>query len=137
MDEIAIQKGHRYMTVVLDYDTGRVVWLGEDRKAGTLRAFFNGMTKEQKEAVQAIAMDMWDPFIKAVREEVPHVKIVFDLFHVVQAFNRVIDKVRMAEKRKAEKTELKVYKGARYLLLKNRKLSGAKTPAPICSASWT
>ncbi|MCP4576541.1 MAG: ISL3 family transposase [Deltaproteobacteria bacterium] len=120
VDEIAIQKGHKYMTVVLDYETGRVVWLGKDRKADTLRAFFKGMTQEQKEALEAIAMDMWNPFIKAVREEVPHVKIVFDFFHVVHAFNLVIDKVRVAERKEAEKSELEVYKGARYLLLKNR-----------------
>ncbi|MCP4667405.1 MAG: ISL3 family transposase [Deltaproteobacteria bacterium] len=121
VDEIAIQKGHKYMTVVLDYVTGRVVWMGKDRKADTLRAFFKGMTQDQKDALEAIAMDMWDPFIKAVREEAPHVKIVFDLFHVVHAFNKVIDKVRIAEKKKAEKTELEVYKGAKYLLLKNRR----------------
>lgn len=121
VDEIAIQKGHRYMTVVLDYQTGRVVWLGRDRKADTLKSFFQGMSQEQKEALEAIAMDMWDPYIKAVREEVPHVKIVFDLFHVVHGFNLVIDRVRVAESKKAEKTEQEVYRGTKYLLLANRR----------------
>lgn len=120
VDEIAIQKGHRYMTVVLDYQTGRVVWMGKDRKAETLTSFFQGMDKKQKEALEAIAMDMWDPYIKAVKEEVPHVKIVFDCFHVVQAFNRVIDKVRVSEHKKAEKSQQEVYKGTRYLLLANK-----------------
>ncbi len=65
-------------------------------------------------------MDMWDPYIMAVMKKVPHVKIVFDLFHVVSQFSRVIDKVRNAEYRKASEENKEVFKGARYLLLKNR-----------------
>jgi transposase len=121
VDEIAIHKGHRYMTVVLDYETGRVVWLGKDRTTDTLEEFFNGMNREQKDGLKAIAMDMWDPYIKAVRKSAPHVKIIFDLFHVVHAFNKVIDKVRIEEFKKAEKSDREIYKGAKYLLLANRK----------------
>jgi len=121
VDEIAIRKGHQYMTVVLDYLTGRVIWLGPDRTAETLTAFFNGMSDEQKQALQAIAMDMWDPYIAAVQAAVPHVKIVFDLFHVVSAFNKVIDKVRNDEYRNASKEDKAVFKGTKYLLLKNKK----------------
>jgi len=51
---------------------------------------------------------------------VPRAKIVFDLFHVVANFSRVIDKVRNSEYRKADKADKAVYKGSRYLLLKNR-----------------
>ena len=121
VDEIAIKKGHHYMTVVLDHQTGRIVWLGKDRRTETLAEFFAGMTEQQKEALEAVAIDMWDPYINAIRRHVPHVKIVFDLFHVVAAFNRVIDKVRRAEYRKAAETDKEVIKGTRYLLLKNRK----------------
>ena len=66
-------------------------------------------------------MDMWDPFIKAVRDKLPNAKIVFDLFHVVASFGRVIDKVRNREYRKASKADKAVYKGSKYLLLKNRR----------------
>ena len=59
IDEIALKKGHNYMTVVLDYLTGRVVWMGEDRSKETLDEFFAGMTDEQKSSIQAVAMDMW------------------------------------------------------------------------------
>lgn len=120
IDEISIRKGHRYLTVVLDYLTGRVVWIGKDRKARTLKRFFAGMTEKQRKALEAIVMDMWDPYILAVELKVPHVKIVFDLFHVVAQFNRVIDKVRNTEYRKASKTHKAVLKGTKYLLLKNR-----------------
>lgn len=120
VDEIALRKGHTYMTVVLDYETGRVVWVGKDRKSRTLKCFFDGMTKEQKASIEAIAMDMWDPYIKAVRESLPgSVQIVFDLFHVVSAFNKIIDKVRNAEYKKAKGKLKQVLKGSKYLLLRN------------------
>jgi len=63
---------------------------------------------------------MWDPFIRAVRESVPHVKNVFDFFHVVSTFNKVIDKVRNSEFTNATKEDQEVFKGSKYLLLKNK-----------------
>lgn len=120
VDEIAIKKGHKYMTVVIDYVTGRVVWMGKGRKKETLDAFFAGMSDEQKQRLEAVAMDMWQGYVASVQEAVPHAKIVFDLFHMVAAFNKVIDKVRTSEKKKASKEHKDVFRGARYLLLKRR-----------------
>ena len=68
VDEISIRKGHRYLTVVLDYLSGRVVFVGEDRKADTLKLFFKQLTDEQRNSIEAVVMDMWDPFIKAVKK---------------------------------------------------------------------
>lgn len=119
VDEIAVRKGHSYMTVVLDFETGKVVWMGQGRKAGTLKEFFAALAPEQKAGIEAVAMDMWAPFIKAVRECAPGAKIVFDLFHLVQNFNKVIDKVRADECRKASEKDKRVFKGSKYLLLKN------------------
>lgn len=122
IDEIAVRKGHNYMTVVLNYETGRVVWMGEGRNIETLDAFFAEMTDEQKANIQAVAMDMWEPFINRVKHHCPEAKIVFDLFHIVKAFGHVIDEVRREEVRNAEtKDDAKVIKGSRYLLLKNRR----------------
>lgn len=121
IDEIAVKKGHNYMTVVLDYTTGRVVWMGEGRSMDTLDAFFNPMTDEQKQGIRAVAMDMWEAYINRVKHHCPQAKIVFDLFHVVKAFGDVIDEVRREEVRQVETDEDKTYlKGSRYLLLKNR-----------------
>ncbi len=121
VDEISIRKGQNYLTVVLDFLTGRVVFVGKKRKAKTLKRFFNKLTGKQRRAIEAVAMDMWDPFIRAVTDKLPRAKIVFDLFHVVANFNQVIDKVRNSEYRKASKHDKAVYIGAKYLLLKNRK----------------
>jgi transposase len=121
VDEISIRKGQQYLTVVLDYLTGRIVFVGKDRKARTLKRFFNRLSIGQRKRIEAVAMDMWDPFIKALKKKLPNAKIVFDLFHVVAGFGRVIDKVRNSEYRKASKQDKAVFKGAKYLLLKNRK----------------
>jgi transposase len=120
VDEISIRKGHSYLTVVLDYLSGRVLYIGKKRKAKTLKRFFNKLSISQRKKIEAVAMDMWDPFIKAVTDKLPQAKIVFDLFHVVANFSRVIDKVRNSEYRKASKEDKAVFKGAKYLLLKNR-----------------
>lgn len=120
VDEIAVKRGHRYMTVVIDYETGRVVWMGPGRKEETLAAFFAGMTDAQKQQIEAVAMDMWQPYIKAVGKAVPHAKMVFDLYHVVASFNKVIDQVRLREYLWATLKDRAVYRGAKYLLLKKR-----------------
>ncbi len=121
VDEIALRKGHQYLTIVLDYETGRVVHVGKGRKAKTLIRFFNQLKPRQRKAIDAVVMDMWDPFIKAVKKKLPNAKIVFDLFHVVAAYGRLIDKIRNNEYRKASKKDKAILKGAKYLLLKNRK----------------
>lgn len=68
VDEIAVRRGHQYLTVVIDYLSGRVLFVGKDRKADTLIRFFNQLTRQQRQSIEAVAMDMWDPFIKAVKK---------------------------------------------------------------------
>ncbi len=120
-DEISVRKGHKYLTVALDFISGRIVFVGKDRKTGTLKRFFNQLSISQRKKIEAVAMDMWGPFIKAVKDKLPRAKIVFDFFHVVTSFNRVIDKVRNLEYKNAAEKDKDVYKGVKYLLLKNRK----------------
>jgi len=120
VDEISIRKGHHYMTVVLNYETGAVVWMGPDRKKESLAAFYAALTPEQRAAIEAVAMDMWDNYIEATREALPNAAIVFDLFHVVASFGKVIDQVRLAEFAKAHVADRNVFKGSKYLLLRNK-----------------
>lgn len=129
MDEISLKKRHRYLTVIINWENGRVLWIGEGRRYETLKEFFDSLSEEQRKAIRAIAMDMWDPYIKAVKECAPDASIVFDQFHVVKAFGKVIDKVRNAEYRKADKEGKEVIKGSKYILLKNREnLLGEEKP---------
>jgi transposase len=120
IDEIAVRKGQTYMTVVIDYETGRVAWMGHGRSKETLAEFFTCMTAEQKAAVDAVAMDMWEPYMQVVGKELPKARIVFDLFHVVAAYGKLIDQVRMSEYRQASAEDREVLKGSKYLLLKTR-----------------
>jgi len=76
VDEIALKKGHNYLTIVLDYETGRVIHVGKDRKAKTLIRFFNRLSSKQKKSIEAVVMDMWDPFIKAVKKNF-HMRLLF------------------------------------------------------------
>lgn len=69
VDEIAVRRGHKYLTVVLDYLSGQVLFVGKDRKADTLIGFFESMSPKQRQSIEAVAMDMWDPFIKAVKKK--------------------------------------------------------------------
>jgi len=63
---------------------------------------------------------MWDPYIKTIKESCPNAKIVFDRFHAVASFGRVVDKVRNLEYRRATQSDKEVIKGTKYLLLKNK-----------------
>lgn len=119
IDEIALRKGHHYMTVVMDYFSGRVLWMGKGRHKETLDGVFAELTPAQKEAIEAVTIDMWEPYINRIKHHCPNAQIVFDFFHVVQAFGRVIDKVRREEYLQATEQDKKVLKGSRYLLLKN------------------
>ena len=119
IDEIAIKKHHQYMTVVLDYLSGRVVWMGRGHSKDTLDQFFALMTDAQKQAIEAVTMDMWEPYINRVTHHCPDAKIVFDLFHLTSAFGRVIDEIRREELRSADPESKAVLKKSRYLLLKN------------------
>ena len=74
VDEIAVRKGHNYLTVVLDYLSGRVLYVGKDRKSKTLKAFFNQLSQKQRDSIEAVVMDMWDPFIKAVKKNFRRLK---------------------------------------------------------------
>jgi len=119
IDEIAVHKGHSYMTVVADYFSGKVVWMGRNRNKQTLDAFFSNLNDDQKRAIEAVAMDMWEPYINRVKYYCPNAKIVFDFFHVVQGFSKVIDHVRRTEYLRAKGEHREILKGSRYLLLKN------------------
>lgn len=119
IDEISVRKGHDYLTIVLDYETGRVVWVGKDRNKETLDPFFAGMTPEQRAQIEAVALDMWNPYINCLERWCPDAKLVFDLFHLVKEFNKAIDKVRNREYREAFEQDKKVIKGSKYMLLKN------------------
>lgn len=123
VDEIAVHKGHRYMTSVLNVETGAVVWMGQGREKATLLRFFAELAPEQLNGIEAIATDMSSAYREAIQEAAPHVTLVYDLFHVVAKYGReVIDRVRVDESKKMETEQgRRLIKGSRYLLLRNER----------------
>jgi transposase len=120
VDEVAVHKGHTYLTTVLDLETGRIVWAGQGRSEATLASFFAELTPEQRGSIEAVACDMAAGFRNAVEKACPHAALVYDLFHVVAKYSReVVDVVRLEEAKKQDEAGRKLIKGSRYLLLKN------------------
>jgi len=122
VDEKAYRKGHKYLTIVSDLKKGVVEYVGVDRKKSTLEAFFHGLTKKQLEGVEAIAMDMWEPFFQATMEALPlgADKIVFDRFHIMKHMTEAVDKVRKGENRKLIAEGDDRLKKTKYLWLSNK-----------------
>ena len=119
IDEISIGKGHRYLTVVLDLETGAVVFVAEGKGSDTLKPFWR-LLNSSKAKVAAIAIDMSPAYISAVTNNLPDAIIVFDHFHVIKLFNDRLSDLRRTIQREAEDdTHKEVLKGTRWLLLKN------------------
>ena len=88
IDEIAVAKGHRYLTVVLDLETGAVVFVGDGKGADALKPFWKRFRGSKAKAkIKAVAMDMSPAYCQAVRTHLPEAKIVFDRFPVMKLFN--------------------------------------------------
>ena len=122
MDEFAIQKGHRYATVILEPDTKRVLWVGRGNGREDIRPFFEQLGEEGCQRLKAAAMDMNAAYEAEVRSQCPSAEVVFDLFHVVAKYGReVVDRVRVdeANRLKHDKPARKIVKSARWLLLRN------------------
>jgi transposase len=122
VDEKAAAKGHRYLTLVCDLDDGTVEYVGEDRGLQSLDGYYTGLTKTQLDGIEAVAMDMWPPYISATLARVPNAseKIVFDRFHVMTFISEAVDLVRKQEHRELMESGDATLKGSKYLWLYNR-----------------
>ena len=118
IDEISIAKGHRYLTVVMDLESGAVVFVGDGKGADALKPFWKRL-RGSKAKIEAVAMDMSAAYREAVSTHLPKAKIVFDRFHVMKLFNEKLSDLRRALYREAtDMMQKQVLKGTRWLLLK-------------------
>jgi len=119
VDEKAIAKGHSYFTVVSDLDRSTVEYVAKDRKTSSLDGFYGTLTPEQLAGIEAVAMDMWDPFIASTTAHVPGAaaKIVFDRYHVMTYLNKAVDEVRKQEHRALRTEGDETLTGTKYLWL--------------------
>jgi transposase len=118
IDEIAIRKGHKYMTIFTDIMTGQIIHAVEGRDEESLRQFLKLLSKKAKH-LKGIGIDMSAAYSSSIQKHLPEVSIIYDRFHVTKLLNDTIDKVRRAECAKHKNTGLVVMKGQRFLLLRN------------------
>ena len=128
VDEVARAKGQSYFTLVYDLSPGvgygRILWVKEGRESAVLLEFLDALSQECADGIEAVALDMGPAYIAAVRTSLPDAAIVFDRFHVMQMFSKVIRDCRRAEFKAAKTlgdlTGQQTIKGSLWLLLSNR-----------------
>ncbi len=120
VDETSFQKRYEYVTVVSDLERGRVLAVGDHRRRATLETYWKSLSEPEREGVEEVVMDMWDPYVAATREGLPDglSKITFDRYHVMHHLNHAVDLVRRAEHARLRKLGDERLKGTRYLWLK-------------------
>ena len=121
VDEKSFAKRHQYMTLVCDLHTRTVEYVSDERRRESLEGYFLPFDESELEQIEAICMDMHDPYIAAVRASVPQGmdKIVFDKFHVMRLINEAVDKVRRRENKKLRAQQDERLIGTKYLWLYN------------------
>lgn len=121
VDEIAIGKGHDYVTMVYQIDdaTKRLLWIGKDRKVKTLLRFFMDFGKERTKSIKFVCSDMWRPYLKVIAKKIPTALNILDRFHIMKKFNDALDKIRSGEAGKLRQDGKEpVLTKTRWLLLK-------------------
>ena len=119
IDEFADRKGHVYKTIVVDLDSGRILYVGDGKGTDALKGFWKKV-KRKGVRIKHVATDLSTAFIASVMENCPEATLVFDHFHVVKLRNEKLDDIRRkAYNMEKDVNKRKVLKGTRYLLLGN------------------
>ena len=128
IDEKASRRGQKYISLIVDLDTRKVVFATEGRDGSVLTEFVHALETGggHRNAVEMVTMDMSAAFIAGVEKEFPAAQIIFDKFHVIQLATDAVDEVRREEQK-----EVAELKGSRYLFLKNPDSLTSKQQAQI------
>jgi transposase len=97
VDEVSYKRGHRYLTIVADHDSGRVVWIGKERTQQAFEAFFDALGPARVAQIQAVSLDGSSVYQPVARDRIPHATICLDPFHVMKWTNEILDRVYKAE----------------------------------------
>ena len=118
VDEIYRGKKGKFLTVVCNLETAEPLWFGRERKQETLDDFFRSqLVSRQRKRIEAVCVDMWEPFRLSIEHWAPQCKIVYDKFHILQRANDAIDEVRKAEFFRQGPQKRALIKGKKWLLL--------------------
>ena len=102
VDEIQYSKGHKYLTLVYQIDLGvtRLLWIGKERRIESFQGFFTTVGEEITSKIAFICSDMWEPYLKVIREKCSEALHILDRFHIVAKMNKAVDEVRAGESRR-------------------------------------
>lgn len=120
IDEFSLRKGHTYMTIFLDLQTGRVIHAVKGRTKNDVGPFLKLVARKARK-LKAVAMDMSRSYSSAVTEHLPKVDIVFDRYHIMAQMNMAIESLRRQQQNIPDQNGQKALKGCRFLLLSNYK----------------
>lgn len=121
IDEIAWKRGHKYLTLVYQVDAGcrRLLWVGKERTARTLKQFFKEFGPERTSHLAFICSDLWQPYLRVAAEVAGKAVHIIDRFHLMTHFGKAIDKIRATEAKELKaKGKQPVLTGTRWCLLK-------------------
>src|SRR2546425_1148673 len=141
IDEISHRKGHRYLTVVVDHDSGLLVWAAPGRDRKTLRRFFDLLGEERCKRIELVSADGAPWIEEVISERCPQATICLDPFHVVQWATAALDEVRRevwnTARRAGQTAEARALKGARFCLWKNPQDLTARQQAALAQIADT
>jgi transposase len=123
VDEIQYAKGHKYLTLVyqIDLDVTRLLWIGKERTIESFQGFFTTIGDEVASKIVFVCSDMWEPYLKVIREKCSDALHILDRFHIVAKMNQALDDVRAEEARRMKQEGFHpLLKKARWLLLKRQ-----------------
>ena len=139
VDEIQYARGHKYLTLVyqIDLDVTRLLWVGRERTIESFQGFFK-VIGELASKIVFVCSDMWEPYLKVIREKCSEALHILDRFHIVAKMNKALDEVRAGESRRMASDGLApVLKKSRWLLLKREEnlKTEQRFRSAICSAT--
>ena len=118
IDEVCIGRPRKFLTVVMDLESGAVIYVAKGKGADSLTPFWEKLNRSRA-TVRAVATDMGPAYVSAVMTHLPTADLVLDHFHVVKWFNEKLTALRRALYKEADAMGKKTLKGVRWLLLKN------------------
>ena len=119
MDEKSFGRGHSYISLLTDLGQSRVLEVTPDRTQEAAEALWQTLSPDQRQQIQAVAMDMWEAYENAVQAQAPGAKIVHDKFHISKHLNEAVDQVRRQEHKQLMKEGDETLKGSKQLWLYN------------------
>jgi transposase len=123
VDEIQYAKGHKYLTLVYQIDSGltRLLWVGKERTIESFQGFFTLLGDQLAAQIEFVCSDMWQPYLDVIREKCSQALHILDRFHIVAKMNKALDEVRAAETRRmAQDGHEPLLKKSRWCVLKRK-----------------